>query len=198
MGQVSVPVTLNEQKKCVTKYWQTINISDQMKASFEIIEARLMHEINQLKAMISILLPNTAANLPYNPYTYASPYNHNQPVFHQSIYPVNANTYEQTTKHGTSNYNQPVAENLQPTNIPPILHPTSTNNPFRIKTTPKSVIEKPTTAPITTTESFYKTTNPSLEVKASSMAGVTEKILEFKPVQTKSLSNRFRSSKHHK
>lgn len=156
-----------------------------------------MHEINQLKAMINILLPNKASNYQYNPYTYASPYN--QPIIHQSIYPVNANSYEQTTRqttYGAQSYNHPESDNLQQTNIPRIQHPTSTNNPFKLKTTPKSVIEKPTTATVTTTESFYKSTTQIPEVKASTGGSVTEKILEFKPVQTKSL-NRFRS-KHHK
>lgn len=180
-------------KQFVTENWK--NILDQMKASFEIIEARLMHEINQLKAMINILLPNKPANYQYNPYTYSSPYN--QPMIHQSIYPVNANSYEQTTRqttYGSQSYNHP--DSLQQTDIPQIQHPTSTSHPFNIRTTPKPVIEYPTTAPITTTDSIYKNTSQIPEVKASTVGSVTEKILQFKPVQTKSL-NRFRS-KHHK
>lgn len=168
------------------------NILDQMKESFEIIEARLMYEINQLKAMIYVLLPNKPANYQYNGYTYASPYN--QPMFHQSIYPTNANNYEQTTQqtthHGTQHSNQPVSDNFQQTNIPQIPYPTSTSLPFKIRITPTSVIEKPTTASTTTTESGSKHIP---ELKASTV--VKEKILEFKPVQTKSL-NRFRSKNH--
>lgn len=169
-----------------------------MKASFEIIEARLMYEINQLKEMIYILLPNKPANYQYNAYTYASPYN--QPMFHQSIYPANANTYEQTTSqttHGSQNFNQPVSDNIQQTNIPQFQHPTSTSNPFTIKTTPKYVIERPTTMSTPTMETLYKNTSLKSQMpEVKAVRGVTEKILEFKPVQTKSL-NRSRS-KHHK
>lgn len=163
-----------------------------MKTSFEIIEARLMYEINQLKAMIYILLPNKATNYQYNSYSYGSPYN--QPIFHQSVYPINANSFEQTT-YGSQHYNQPVTDSSQPTNIPQTQHPTSTNNSFGVKSTSRPVIEKASTSKTTTTESRYRNISLIPEVNAS-FGGVTEKILEFKPVQTKSL-NRFRS-RHHK
>lgn len=162
-----------------------------------------MYEINQLKAMIYILLPNKPVNYQYNAYTYASsPYN--QPVYHQSIYPTNAaNIYEQTTSQTTyesQNNKETLPNSFHQTNIPQIQRPTTTtttSNPFKIRATPKSVIEKATPAPIaTTTESLNKNTSPIPEFKASTVSNVTEKILEFKPVQTKSL-NRFRS-KHHK
>lgn len=165
-----------------------------MKESFEILEARLMYEINQLKAMIYILLPNQPGNYQYNAYTYASPYN--QPMIHQSNYPTNANSFEQTTSqttYGSQNSNQLVSDNFQQTNIPQTQHPTSTSSPFNIKSiTPKSVIEKPTVASTNTTESLFKRIP---ELKASTVGSVTEKILEFKPVQTKSL-NRLRSKNH--
>lgn len=164
-----------------------------MKLSFEILEARLMHEIYQLKAMISVLIPNNAANYQYTAYTHPSP-NH-QPTFHQSIYPINVNNYEQTT-YASPNFNQPTSDSIQQTNIPQIQHPTSTNNPLRLKTTPNTVIDNPTTAPTRTIPSIFKKVSQTSEVKASTANNVTEKILEFKPVQTKSL-NRFKS-KHHK
>ncbi|KAJ6647137.1 hypothetical protein Bhyg_02357 [Pseudolycoriella hygida] len=173
----------------VSKKLEGICGTNQMKTSFEIIEARLMYEINQLKAMIYILLPNTAAN--YNAFTYASPYN--QPVRHPSVYPINANSYEHTVKqtsNGSQNY-------TQSTNIPQIQHPTSTEHPIIFKTTTKSAMEPLSTAstrvPTTTTESIRQNASQMTEIKAPAVA---EKILEFKPVQTKSL-NRNRS-KHHK
>lgn len=170
------------------------SISEQMKVSFEILEARLMHEIYQLKAMITILLPNNAANYQYNAFTHTSPYH--QPLFHELIYPISTNNYEQTT-YGTQNSNQPISYNFQPTNIPQTQHPTSTNNPFRIKSAPTSVIDKPTTEPSSTTESVNNLMLKSgtTEVKASTVRNITERILEFKPVQTKSL-NRHKSRQH--
>ncbi len=168
-----------------------------MKLSFEIIEAKLMHEINQLKAMIYILLPNKPANYQYNTHSYASPYN--QPAFHQSIYPINAaSPYEEHTRqttYGSQNSNQPsVSDNIQPTNIPQMQHPTTMNNPFTMKPTNMPVIEKrTTTVPVTTTEPpLHETTTQVPEIKSPTVSGVKEKILEFKPVQTKSLRS-FRS-----
>lgn len=175
-------------------YWL---IADQMKVSFEILEARLMHEINQLKEMIYVLLPNKPANFHHNSHSYGFPYN--QPVFHQSFYPTSANSYEETTRqttYGSQNSNQPLSDNLQPTNITPIQKSTTTNSPFRIKTTQRSTIDKPMIASTITTESPYEKTTLIPDVKFSTVGNVTEKILEFKPVQTKSL-NRFRS-KHNK
>lgn len=162
-----------------------------MKLSFEIIEAKLMHEINQLKAMIHTLLTNQQGNYQPNGYSHAPPYY--QPAFQQSIYPTNVNSYEDTTKQTTSYVTQ--------NSIPPLQHPTTTStplNPFKVtKSTNKPVIDKRTTVrTIATTESPNEVNTPMPDVRSSTAGSVTEKILEFKPVQTKSL-NRFRS-KHHK
>lgn len=171
-------------------------ITDQMKVSFEILEARLMHEINQLKAMISNLVPNNVANSQYTAHTHPTP--HHQPIFQQSIYPINVNNYEQTT-YGSPKSNQPTSDIFQQTNIPKMQHPTSTNNPLRIKTTPNTVIEKPTTTASTSTApTIFKNVSQVSELKAPTTPAnsVKEKILEFRPVQTKSL-NRLKS-RHHK
>ncbi|XP_037033425.1 uncharacterized protein LOC119072343 [Bradysia coprophila] len=165
----------------VSKRLEGICGTNQMKMSFEIIEARLMHEINQLKAMIYTLLSNQPLNYQPNTFSYAPPYY--QPAFQQSTYPTNANSYEDTTKQTTSYSTQ--------TNIPPLQHPTTASNPFKLtKRTDKPDTEKKTST--TTTESQNEVNTQMPDARSSKVSSVTEKILEFKPVQTKSL-NRFRS-----
>lgn len=155
-----------------------------------------MHEIYQLKSMISALQPNYATKYQYNSYAQVPP---QQPLVQHSIYPVNLNHYEQSS-YGSQNQHQPVSNNFQPTYIPQ--HLTTANSPLDIKTT-LFAANQPTTFPtLTESKNISMLKNGQLkpiqmsELKATTASSITEKILEFKPVQTKSLNRS--KSKHYK
>lgn len=150
-----------------------------MAKSFEILEARLMHELYQIRSTLKAMeLPHHLRNSEYN----HNMFTHPQPPYYPPVhnYPVN-NYYAHPTvpippqnNQQFISYNEPVKSiNRVADEIPP--------SPSVVQVQPLQSLSN--TAPTSLPE--IVTTTPS--ATTTTLATTTEKALQFKPVKTKSL-----------
>lgn len=151
-----------------------------MAKSFEILEARLTVQLNQIRSMIqTILSPQPHAHVPY-----VMPSMHHSPVVNQHFSPPSMQ-YAQPQQYPIGqSYQQylPAANILQSSAAPYAQEIPTTKFPLHpVTTTSKPIFYSTQTTPETTTvsSSYRSTVTPT--------SNTTERTLKFRPVQLKSL-----------